>query len=74
LPPAAELERLEALAPGITCEILEMARAQGSHRMEIERIAVIGENARANLGPKLGFALCLAVLVVAGYCASINQP
>ena len=42
--------------------------------MEIERIAVVGENARANLGPKLGFALCLAVLVVAGYYASINQP
>lgn len=42
--------------------------------MELERDAVASENARANLGPKLGFALSLAVLVVAAYCASIDQP
>jgi hypothetical protein len=68
------MERLEALAPGITREILDMARDQGRHRMELERIAVVGENARANLGPKLGFGLCLAALGVSGYCASIDQP
>jgi uncharacterized membrane protein len=74
LPPAAELERIERLAPGATERIIAMVEKQQEHRTQWEnkaREAHSEERRRAQLYA-LVFALCgLATALVFGI---LNQP
>jgi len=73
LPPAAEIERWEALAPGIAERIIAQFEAQGAHRRALERKDLEASIVLAKLGVLSAFVLALAalacavVLVVAGH-------
>jgi len=57
LPPAAELERLEKLAPGATGRILSMVENQQQHRFALENAVVPEQINQASRGQWFAFAL-----------------
>jgi drug/metabolite transporter (DMT)-like permease len=63
LPPAAELEKLEVIYPGIAKRILDNWDNQGKHRQELERFVIAGDSRRADIGQWLAFALGVIALV-----------
>jgi uncharacterized membrane protein len=66
-PPPAELEKYEALYPGITKQFFDNFEKQTSHRMELEKIVIQGDNKRANTGQHYSFFITLAFLILAGF-------
>jgi len=57
LPPAAELERLERLAPGAAGRILGMVESQQQHRFDLEKTVVPEQINQAARGQWFAFAL-----------------
>lgn len=71
LPPAVELQRIEAVLPGSVERILRMAEANPVHRLAIERIVIDG-NVRAQMrGPWFAFFLAVVVMAV-GFWAIVS--
>lgn len=68
------LERYEALVPGCAQQLFDDAHAQTEHRMELERIAIRGDDFRATLGVFVGATIGIGGLVLAGYFAYKGQP
>jgi uncharacterized membrane protein len=63
-PPPRILEEYEKLVPGSAQKLVEQAEIQTKHRVEIEKIAIVGDGHRSWAGLVLGFVLC--VLIIAG--------
>jgi uncharacterized membrane protein len=63
------LERYEALAPGCSKQLFDDAHAQTQHRIQLERIAVKGDDFRATVGVFVGAIIGVGGLVLAGYFA-----
>lgn len=62
LPPASELERYEALLPGLADRIVRMAESNAGHRQGLERAVVDGNLRAQTRGQVFAFALSLCVL------------
>lgn len=73
LPPAAELERYEKLAPGTVARLVTMAENQSSHRMGLETKVVESQISQSANGQWFAFALGILgigaaiVLCIMGY-------
>ena len=63
LPPPEMLAQYDSALPGAAERILSMAERQMEHRHGMERSVMDGNNERARLGLKLGFALALVAVV-----------
>jgi uncharacterized membrane protein len=63
------LERYEALAPGCSKQLFDDAHAQTQHRIQLEQIAVKGDDFRATVGLFVGAIIGIGGLVLAGYFA-----
>lgn len=88
LPPAHELERLEAVCPGITKDFFEIARSQIAHRQALElkqseredRLVEVftGEQSGAtklrSTGQWIAASLSVGSIAAGVYCAMIQQP
>ena len=64
-PPPAELERYEALYPGVTKQIFDTFTTQANHRMELEKIVIQEDSRRANVAQRNSFIITMAILVLA---------
>jgi uncharacterized membrane protein len=73
LPRAAELERYEALVPGISERIVQQFEAQGDHRRQLERTDLNGELLLAKMGVICALVIALGALFVGGYLVSHSQ-
>lgn len=63
LPAPADLERYDAIVPGMAGRLLEKFEQQADHRMALEKHVVHGDVRRANWGLVAGTVFGLAVLV-----------
>ena len=61
LPPPDVMARYNDIVPGAAERILGMAENQTSHRIDIEKIAVRGDQTRSFWGLIFGFIISLAV-------------
>jgi hypothetical protein len=73
LPPPDEMERFEALHPGITKIILDTYVAQVNHRMALETTVIEGDNKRATRGQIISGVLGLVCIVSGGILTYLGK-
>jgi uncharacterized membrane protein len=66
LPPPAEMERYEALYPGITRILIDTYTAQVNHRIELETTVIEGDNKRATRGQVISAAIAFICICMGG--------
>jgi len=66
-PPPAELEKYEALYPGVTKLLFDNFAKQTTHRIELEKTVIEGDNKRANIAQHYSFFITLAFLILSGF-------
>ena len=62
-PPAAELERIEVLAPGATNRILTVFEEQSKHRQILEKGVISRDIKRADTGQVLAFIIAMTGII-----------
>ena len=73
LPPPDELERYEALSPGITKAILDTYVAQVEHRIKLETSVIEGDNKRANKGQVISASLSFFCIALGGALVYLDK-
>ena len=63
LPPASELERYEALNPGVTDRFITAFEKQVDHRIDIEKRAIRWDIVRSFVGIVLGFIVAMTIVI-----------
>jgi hypothetical protein len=63
LPPPAEMEKFEALYPGVTKLVFDNFIRQSNHRMTLETTVIEGDNKRANIGQIVSAALAFLGII-----------
>lgn len=72
--PAPEvLKGYDSVRPGLSDEIVKMAKKQQDHRIEMERSVILGGGKRAWAGLFLGFLLSIATLSGSIYLIATNH-
>jgi uncharacterized membrane protein len=61
LPPPEVLRGYDLVSPGLAERIVGMAERQSQHRMELEKIVVIGDHKKSWVGLVLGFVVACGV-------------
>ena len=74
LPAPEDFREYEAIMPGISREIVDMAKNQQAHRMELEKNIVRNEIIQSSRGQIMGFILGLMCLVGALVAAYLGVP
>ena len=74
LPAPEDFREYEAIMPGISREIVDMAKNQQTHRMELEKNIVRNEIIQSSRGQIMGFILGLMCLVGALVAAYLGVP
>ncbi len=72
LPPPEILAGYDEIVPGTAEKIIARFIEQGTHRMELEKVVVHGNNTRANWGLAAGFVLALTTIIGAVYAMSLG--
>lgn len=67
IPPPGILEEYDRILPGLADRIVQQWERQTIHRIEIEKIAINGDNYRANMGLWFGFTLALVGFSIGGF-------
>ena len=73
LPPPDEIEKYEAIHPGILKIILDSYIAQTEHRMHLEKTVIEGDNKRASIGQIISGALSFFCIVAGSILAFLGK-
>ncbi len=68
------LREYNDVLPGVADRIISMAEQQETHRLFLEKTAILGDSRRAYLGLVAGLAVALTGFGVVAYVATIGQP
>jgi len=64
-PPPEELEKYERLYPGVAQQFFDNFVKQTNHRMELEKIVIIGDNKRADTSLRNSFIITFSLIIMA---------
>ncbi|MBI4827473.1 MAG: DUF2335 domain-containing protein [Nitrospinae bacterium] len=73
LPPPNILQKYNDVMPGLAERIVNSAEKQASHRMDLEKIVIQGEDRRAYLGWGSGTVLALLVVLLGAYLVYVGR-
>jgi uncharacterized membrane protein len=73
LPPPEEMEKYEAIHPGITKIMLDTYTAQVNHRINLEAAVIAGDNKRANRGQLIAAVIAFLCIGSGSALAYFNK-
>lgn len=73
MPPAAELERIEQIAPGSVHTLVQMVVDQAAHRQDLEKRVIGNDIWLSRIGLAWAFVLGLAIVGGAVYLLGVDQ-
>ncbi|ACK67406.1 hypothetical protein PCC8801_3438 [Rippkaea orientalis PCC 8801] len=73
LPPPEQLKAYDLIKPGLAGEYFNLVKKQAEHRMELEKLVILGDGKRSWVGLVLGFLIvcfflgCSTFLIIQGH-------
>jgi uncharacterized membrane protein len=73
IPPPNEMEKYEALYPGITKILIDTYTVQVSHRCNLEDTVIKGDNRRADRGQIISAIITLISILIGGFLTYLDK-